>query len=86
MTYDHWKTTNPADAELGPAPESEPCPYCGGDESKCDYDLVTDRCSQITSVDAPPPDLRDALEADGEKLRALTGEDHGPHFCEDFTE
>jgi hypothetical protein len=71
MTYDHWKTTNPADAELGPAP---------------DYDLVTDRCSQITSVDAPPPDLRDALEADGEKLRALTGEDHGPHFCEDFTE
>ena len=21
-----------------------------------------------------------ALEADGEKLRALTGEDHGPHF------
>ena len=24
-----------------------------------------------------------ALEADGEKLRQLTGEDHGPHFLDD---
>jgi hypothetical protein len=26
MTYDNWKTTNPADEFLGP----EPCPFCGG--------------------------------------------------------
>jgi hypothetical protein len=24
--YDHWKTTNPADAELGPEPEDEDAP------------------------------------------------------------
>jgi len=23
------------------------CPYCGGDESKCDFDWKTDRCSQM---------------------------------------
>ncbi len=23
-SYDHWKTTNPADAELGPEPDDEP--------------------------------------------------------------
>jgi hypothetical protein len=27
--------------------------------------------------------MQRALEADGEKLRALTGEDHGPMFMED---
>jgi hypothetical protein len=28
MTYDNWKTTNPADEFLGP----EPCEVCGGDK------------------------------------------------------
>jgi hypothetical protein len=39
MNYDHWKTTNPADEELGSQPqpgqddeEGEPlCPVCSGD-------------------------------------------------------
>lgn len=30
--------------------------------------------------DLTTPEMRRALEADGEKLRQLTGEDHGPHF------
>jgi len=38
MSYDTWKTTNPADAELGPAPTDE-CAVCGGpvwpDDDKC---------------------------------------------------
>lgn len=25
---------------------SEPCPVCGGDESKCDYDYQSERCSE----------------------------------------
>jgi len=29
------------------------------------------------------PEMMAALEADGEKLRQLTGEDHGPVFMED---
>ncbi len=30
-TYDHWKTTNPADEFLGPPPMIEvQCDYCGG--------------------------------------------------------
>ena len=29
--------------------------------------------------------MRKALEADGEKLRQLTGEDHGPYFWENNT-
>jgi hypothetical protein len=28
-------------------------------------------------------EMQAALEADGEKLRQLTGEDHGPHFLPD---
>jgi DnaJ-class molecular chaperone len=28
MTYDNWKTTNPADEFLGPEPEEEECPLC----------------------------------------------------------
>jgi hypothetical protein len=38
MTYDHWKTTNPADEFLGPNPEQpgtadprEYCEACGGE-------------------------------------------------------
>lgn len=31
MTYDHWKTTNPADEGIGPDPEDEDCPNCGGE-------------------------------------------------------
>jgi hypothetical protein len=27
-------------------------------------------------------EMQKALEADGEKLRQMTGEDHGPHFPE----
>lgn len=42
------------------------CPECKG--------------SGFALVDSEPMSLEDALEADGEKLRHLTGEDHGPHF------
>jgi hypothetical protein len=32
VTYDNWKTTNPEDATLGPAPEQwEVCPACCGE-------------------------------------------------------
>lgn len=31
-------------------------------------------------------EMQRALEADGEKLRQLTGEDHGPHFEHDEPE
>jgi hypothetical protein len=27
---------------------TEPCPYCGGDESKCDFSFATERCSQCS--------------------------------------
>lgn len=36
MTYDHWKTTNPEDAFLGPDPQEQgpefwdTCPVCDG--------------------------------------------------------
>jgi hypothetical protein len=30
-------------------------------------------------------EMQRALEADGEKLRQLTGEDHGPYFFDDVT-
>lgn len=30
-------------------------------------------------------EMQRALEADGEKLRQLTGEDHGPYFLDDVT-
>ena len=26
---------------------TERCPYCGGDESKCDFDFKVDRCSEM---------------------------------------
>jgi len=29
MSYDHWKTTNPADGEYDPA--DDVCPNCGGE-------------------------------------------------------
>lgn len=29
-------------------------------------------------------EIWEALEADGEKLRQLTGEDHGPYFCDEY--
>lgn len=29
-------------------------------------------------------EMQAALEADGEKLRQMTGEDHGPYFLDDY--
>jgi hypothetical protein len=26
------------------------CPYCGGDEGKCDFSFQTDICSQMTAA------------------------------------
>lgn len=26
------------------------CPYCGGDETKCDFDWQKDRCSQMKAI------------------------------------
>ena len=34
MTYDHWKTTNLADEELGPEPLTE-CDCCGEMKAGC---------------------------------------------------
>jgi hypothetical protein len=28
----------------------EPCPYCGGDESKCDFDYATEHCTEMLRV------------------------------------
>jgi hypothetical protein len=28
-------------------PKLEPCPYCGGDESKCDFDFQSAVCSEM---------------------------------------
>lgn len=62
----------------------------GHGETMCSRCKVTNREAAAIGMDdcdAPPPepanDMQKALEADGEKLRALTGEDHGPfedHF------
>jgi len=38
---------------------------------------------QLADALANPSDMQAALIADGEKLAALTGEDHGPYFIED---
>lgn len=35
------------------------CPYCGGDESRCDFDWNTDRCSQMDSRNPAPLALSD---------------------------
>lgn len=35
-------------ADCGRGKAEDSCPYCGGDESKCDYTWQSDRCSQMS--------------------------------------
>lgn len=42
MTYDQWKTTNPADDCLGP----EPCPICAGTGYVVEHDNALDWCDE----------------------------------------
>jgi hypothetical protein len=44
--------------------------------------VTLDEFSEENIRAAFPLDMQDALEADGEKLRELTGEDHGPIFLD----
>lgn len=49
----------------------EPCPYCGGDESKCDFDYKTDKCNQLELMMSDNPyeiAARDTHAVDGRKL------------------
>lgn len=50
-------------------PVMAPCPDCEG-------------TGQIMDEGEPAGDwiMQEALEADGEKLRQMTGQDHGPYF------
>lgn len=43
----------------------------------CD-DAGCERCCPTEPVTLSDLDMMDALQADGEKLRAMTGEEHGP--------
>ena len=62
------------------------CPACGGDGGFDDHrpNVPWQECrfcagaGEVPTEPAGEMDMAAALEADGEKLRALTGEDHGP--------
>lgn len=87
---------NPADEFIGPEPVCEACdgsgvfvfattvyePGCGFSHASSDERP----CAECGGTGRPPrdgyPSMRRALEMDGEKLRQLTGEDHGPWFDE----
>lgn len=69
MSYDAWKTREPDHWTKPPE-----CPHCddAGCPRCCDLEPVT--LDDLMTMD-------EALAADGEKLRQLTGEEHGP-FCD----
>lgn len=51
MSYDHWKTTNPADAELSPDPEWDDEEF----EGHCDgEDAVRERDGRVDPRDPDP--------------------------------
>jgi hypothetical protein len=59
VTYDHWKSTNPADNYLGPDPDDENeydrCPTCDGAgvlEDECECMAFSDQCYCL--VPSPP--------------------------------
>jgi hypothetical protein len=65
VSYDQWKLR---------APDwNDPEPECAA----CD-DKGCLECCETFPVTLDDLDMEAALEADGEKLRQLTGEDHGP--------
>ena len=51
-------------------------------QKSCEYSILGHKPCRIVSNELPQEEveMRAALEADGEKLRQLTGEDHGPYF------
>lgn len=53
-----------------------------GIRDSCEYSILGRKPCRIVSNELPQEgvEMRAALEADGEKLRQLTGEDHGPYF------
>ncbi len=53
-----------------------------GIRDACDYSILGRKPCRIVENTLPQEEreIRAALEADGEKLRQLTGEDHGPYF------
>jgi hypothetical protein len=57
-----------------PGPMTVACPYCGGDESRCDYDWPTDHCRQMplrrSPVLAIPRKSRRSLSAPATTLAA----------------
>jgi hypothetical protein len=65
-TYDEWKLASPDD---GWYPECSAC-----DDWGCPL------CCETQPVTEDDLAMMAALEADGEKLRQLTGKDHGPWF------
>lgn len=69
------------------------CPECGGDGAfdpeRPGQDWIKCRFCDGTGLVPTEPatdidDFEAALEADGEKLRALTGEDQGPWDLDEF--
>jgi hypothetical protein len=75
MAYDNWKTTEPDPWEH----DEEFCLIHGYEFMRRDLGNPIARCSQC---EREARDFERALEADGEKLRQLTGEDHGPFEIE----
>lgn len=67
MTYDHWKTTNPADEHLGPEP-SEPCKMCNGRREVYLLDQFEKgwRSAPCTCVDVPPEVYQECSFCNGE--------------------
>jgi hypothetical protein len=56
--------------------DADKCPFCGGDETKCDFSFATERCSQMADIEveflshnrkakvAPNPAYPDGMEID----------------------
>ena len=88
---------NPADEFSGRDPRI--CEACDGSgeivfaiwvhEPGCGYGHESsdgrpcEECNGTGRIEPYAPRMERALEMDGEKLRALTGEDHGPVFLDD---
>lgn len=73
MTYDQWKLASPDDERQ----RREWAPACDA----CD-DVGCPECCDTEPVTMDDHEMEAALMADGEKLRQLTGEDHGPFASE----
>jgi hypothetical protein len=59
---------------------TEKCPYCGGDESKCNFSFETERCSQMEDRDIAGAADR-LMRADDEELKTIAR--HDPSMIRD---